>query len=796
MDWDILYSVFAPLYCTSPAWRCDNSSLAAQVQLFLLPLLLHHDEDTLMSFDKILRFLQPFCHYVLQNFSLFLLKAHHRALKYPRTIFAGLVIFTLIFGFYTTRLKILFSIQDMVGTGVPTADELTDLKERYEEGTTALLFVVPKNRDQKFTTDELCQIRKWYSFTRNTDPEIKASLSSFDAVWPVEIAPGQVKYENILKLDCSKEPRTGSDLNMVKGAFDSGPWPILKDAKNSFSLMFAFTYKNSQDAKFGSFNPKVVEPLRKTVEKELQPLIPHANLYWVGAADYQWYVLKGFQFSAVVNGAMILFLMIASRFLYGSWLSGFIYCGTLSLAGIWIYGAKALFGSEYDFLSSGLFLIMGIACLEDFTFLSSQQLKGWSWKKSMRELMIPSFLTSLLTMIGFLSLMVSDIGLIADFGLWCALGALLEFAMLYIGLPALLLLFRKNKPIWVNPKKAHLRNWIDTMKVKAIPRWLAKASLIVFPLAAFSFSKINPNDTMSNIFPPEHHFNQGLNELEAAKQWRGSVMIVMEDKYSFAEIEKIATQIKNDPRLEGNVVDYETPGHIVSWLAERKVLTQDQVHDDYFISRARKQLVDKKDVPRALLFVRDVSVLSLQKIKDVGNEICAQRCHMGGDLIAYSDLATEIPKTLVDSMWTSILLVGGVLAFIAIALNRAKHLFVMLLSSFWGPCLMVIMMAVFHIPMDFLKCIFASTLVGLAGDNAIQYIYAADEENLHDGIDVHGGASIQTALLMALTCLLYLGSYFDPPKTFGLIMTAGLVAGLVGDLWLLNGLLPKKDPRS
>jgi predicted RND superfamily exporter protein len=464
----------------------------------------------------------------------------------------------------------------------------------------------------------------------------------------------------------------------------------------------------------------------------------------------------------------------------------------LTISGVWIYGAKAMIGSEYDFLSSGLFLIMGIACLEDFTFLSSQQLIGWSWKKSMRKLMVPSFLTSLLTMIGFLSLMTSDIGLISSFGFWSAMGALIEFAMLYGALPAILILFRKNNPIWVQSEKAHLRNWISTMKVKAIPPWIAKASLIVFPIAYFSFSMINPDDTMSHIFPQKHEFNQGLNELEAAKHWRGSVMLVMHDKVPLEEVDDIAMKIKNDPRLQANIVDTETPGKIVKWLANKNVLQEDQVKDDYIVSRTRKQLIDKKDVPRALLFVRDVSVLNLQKIKSVGNEICGNRCHMGGDLIAYSDIAAEIPKTLIDSMAASIALVAGVLGFIAIALRRTKHLLVMLLSSFWGPCLMVIMMAVLHIPMDFLKCIFASTLVGLAGDNAIQYLYASEEESLHDGIEEHGGASIQTALLMACTCLLYLGSYFDPPKTFGLIMAAGLVAGLVGDLWLLNGLLPQK----
>lgn len=91
--------------------------------------------------------------------------------------------------------------------------------------------------------------------------------------------------------------------------------------------------------------------------------------------------------------------------------------------------------------------------------------------------------------------------------------------------------------------------------------------------------------------------------------------------------------------------------------------------------------------------------------------------------------------------------------------------------------------------MDFLKCIFASVLVGLTGDNAIQYLFASGRRPLTEGIHRRGAASILTNFFMAGTAMMYLASYFDPPKVFGVIMASGLIAALIGDLWLLSGLL-------
>ena len=188
-------------------------------------------------------------------------------------------------------------------------------------------------------------------------------------------------------------------LRDVKESFQNSPWPTLHDStgsplsKDQFPLIFSFTFRNAQDPKFGSFNPKVVTPIRESAEQDLRSILPNARFHWVGSGDYQWYVKKGLSFTAVVNSAIILFLLLALRLCFGTWISGLIFCCTLLLNAIWIYGAKALLGSSYDVLASGIFLILGVGALEDFVFVSAHQMRGLHWKAATQRMLVPSFFT-------------------------------------------------------------------------------------------------------------------------------------------------------------------------------------------------------------------------------------------------------------------------------------------------------------------------------------------------------------------------------------------------------------------
>jgi hypothetical protein len=106
---------------------------------------------------------------------------------------------------------------------------------------------------------------------------------------------------------------------------------------------------------------------------------------------------------------------------------------------------------------------------------------------------------------------------------------------------------------------------------------------------------------------------------------------------------------------------------------------------------------------------------------------------------------------------------------------------------------MFTLIGIFRIKVNFLTCIFASTLVGLTGDNAIQFLLSSGNESLLSGMSQRGKASIVCGSIMAVSSLVFLGSYFVPPRIFGALLSAGFLMSMVGDFWLLKALLPREE---
>lgn len=714
-----------------------------------------------------------------------------RSPKLVAVLFVGL---TLVFGGNLKNLRYLFSAQDMVGEGIPAADELPALKQRYEEGPSSVLLVLPPEGRFSFSIPELCAMRKWYSLVRSSLPQLKSATSTFDLAEPMSFREGRsVKYQNVLQMDCDSQAVERS-LQKTKEELDQAPWMAVRDSKDRLSFVFNFIYEESENSRFGNFDPGIVSHLRQTVETDLKKIVPDARIHWSGLADYQWYVKYGFRYALYINTVMVLFLTLALRLVYGTWMSALLFCGTLVLNGVWIYGGKALVGSPYDLLASGIFLILGMSGLEDFTFLSSEQLKGASWRQALRKIAVPALLTSLTTVVGFLSLCTSELAIIRRFGLWCAIGALIEWMMLFMLMPALLSVFFKKRT-WVDPDRVVLGKKTQNWSAKAIPKWTSRIALLAIPLAIGLFYRLQVNDDPAKSFPQHHPYNQALKEIQNSKGFKGTVSLVLgenlEHEDAFQRLDAFADRLAKDP-LSG-VAGYETANQMLKWFNRQSYLPGYIAKFDFSQTSAYKQVVDSDEIPRATLYINDVSIQGLKRLEGQVHQICPNgECRLAGELIAYADFASRVPKTLIDSMVVSLVLVGLIIAFIAFAFNKQRLLPQLLASSFWGPFVMLLILVAFSIPMDFLKCIVFSILIGLTGDNAIQYLFAAGDSELSSGVENRGGASIHTCLFMAITALMYLGSYFNPPKVFGSLLAAGFILALVGDLWLLNGLLAQK----
>jgi hypothetical protein len=138
-------------------------------------------------------------------------------------------------------------------------------------------------------------------------------------------------------------------------------------------------------------------------------------------------------------------------------------------------------------------------------------------------------------------------------------------------------------------------------------------------------------------------------------------------------------------------------------------------------------------------------------------------------------------------------LVGTLVLGVLRAVGQRRPLAV-LGAAFWGPAFMLAVLWWFQVPVTFLTCVFASVLLGLTGDNAIQYSCAGPRGRIVDGIGLRGGASIQVAVVMGLACLTFLGSDFVHSRRLGVLLALGFFASLIGDIWILKAVTPPGGP--
>jgi predicted RND superfamily exporter protein len=120
----------------------------------------------------------------------------------------------------------------------------------------------------------------------------------------------------------------------------------------------------------------------------------------------------------------------------------------------------------------------------------------------------------------------------------------------------------------------------------------------------------------------------------------------------------------------------------------------------------------------------------------------------------------------------------------------------MFVATLWGPVVTVGLLPLLPFHVNFVTSVFAAVVVGVAGDNAIQYWFAARRRPLEEGIDQRSEGSLQMGLCMVVgTAPLFL-SVFTPPRVLGLLLAASFLLMTLGDLFLLRGLLAWKERRA
>lgn len=515
------------------------------------------------------------------------------------------------------------------------------------------------------------------------------------------------------------------------------------------------------------------------------------KIHAAGPAVYEWYFRSALARDGLINALILLILLVFFRVFFGTWRSGLYFALTLLLTVLAVFGGLALFGVPVDLLTNNLFLMSALAGAEDFLFVSVLMMRSSdsssSLRVSLREMVLPGFFTSLTTALGFGSLGVSDLRMIRRFGYAAAGMAFVEWGAIFLFLPSFCSLAGGGAH-WTDPDRA-LRFRIKLPRLRQRGAWIA-LSLLAFAGGCFGFAHLNYDDRVSRNFPAGHEYSSDLDFLRQSRGWEGMLYVQFDDVDSFPRPDPRIDRVLGAIGSDTNIAGMENPNELLRFATQG--LSGGMAVSalgDIAESRAYKEYFSPDARARAVLYLKSSDLKDVQKTVSLIENACRDSgCRPVGESRVYLEYARKVSRTLFGSFAVSLLLVGAVLFLLGKGAGLKTRLS-LLYSSFWGPVAMIGVMALLRTAINPVTSVFAAILVGLTGDNAIQYLFAGKTGGLETGMKKQASASVLLTALLMLCSVSFLSLTLVPLRTLGYLFLAGFALCLAGDLFLLGAIL-------
>ncbi len=722
-----------------------------------------------------------------------LLIGHRKILRHPKVTLVVFFVLATAGALLATQLRINLLVDDMMDPEFETYSELVHLNKTFPEKNTALLLIGPKHPKTSLNKKSICAIRHWVLDVADRQKNLIEVNSSFGAR-RTELVDGQLRLPRLLEPDCAQ-----LDKNEVESLADgfaklrSSPWKGILVGQKNDDILIQFQFSETEPNHFWlypdkskTFRSNTVLNLKQSFENTVIKPDPQVTAVWGGVATFQGLYQEAYDHANILNILSLVLVFIVMKLLFGTFRSGFLYIFSFLAAVAPIFGAMALFKTPVDVLSNSIGLMIMISTLEDFLFLSfyMQNAKA-KWRKTFRKFLVPSFYTTLTTFIGFGSLAIGDLEIIKRFGIWAALGSLFQYLSAFYFLPALLkvfpklsLLYTKQLPIW---------KWVEYFKNLQLPKWIGLSSSFLFFLSLFAVHRVVVSDAPTQIFPDNHYANMASREFLDQRGWQATISVVFNANSTSEFNKSVIADLKKQEGIEYVENRYDIQDYFYSQMPSYFYSGIDQLWGN---SSSFHRLVNPSSGDsRAIAYVSHQDIQSVKKLNKWVKDRCQGQCHLSGSLVSYSEFGEKVLKTLLESLLVSLVLVSAVLAFLCIV-KDVKSNFPILMSAIWGPLGLICFFVVFQVPIFYITSMFASILVGLAGDNSIQFVFSKGRGSPTKGADRLGVFSIFITIAMSVLTSILFFSHFAALQKLGLIMIAGFLTMLIGDIVILRSLTP------
>lgn len=692
-----------------------------------------------------------------------------------------------ILGFGLSHLKIELDIYDVFDPSLKSSTAQWMMRDEY--GDTNSIFI-SLSSDKDITLGQACDLKNYVSKYVNTNADVSKIISPWGLRRPRTDPDGSIWYYTYLNDPCLEEPSL-----LIKNQWqnlDQTPWKFFFQGKSKNQLSFEVVFKDvKQKNGKKKFDVASIDKIVNSLKAYTSKAGPDLQMYVFGQVSIRWYIMEIMKKDSVWNAAMmVLFLLFFYAFL-GTWRAGFYYGISLFFTEIFIFGIMGLIGYPVDIMSNCLFMMTAVAGISDFLFISSSQKAGEGWKKSFIEVATPSFFTSVTTILGFLSLSLSEIPAISRFGIAAGFGALFQWTSTYLIFPALLEVFKvKNGWVRSHPRQLLNAKWFTYIN-RIYPGKVLTSILVTLSIvSAFTFSKLNIGEDILTNFPESHPLRQAYSWLDKDKGWQGQVFLLFLPEVSDIESQEIIKKIK----AQDVIAHVENPIELENFLAEEfKDSKRDMVLRE-MSNTTLKRYRSKGEYLRVPLYTNTLDVKQLQLFTTNVAETCGDKCFLAGQTMVYLEYSDRISKSLIESLFVSAITVGLLLLLLTWLQGSTAYLS-LALSAIWGPLVMMGFLWVTQLPVTSMTSIFFALIVGWTGDNGIQYLFA--NKSILEGAEMRASATLMQTLIFCGCSVFLMVQTLTPMRILGVLFFIGFIATYIGDLWILKGLLNfKRGPAS
>lgn len=429
---------------------------------------------------------------------------------------AFVVLGTLFFSYQVTQIGFDYDFEKFFPQDDPETDYFLAHREKFSSENDFVLFSLV-NEEGIFDLDFLKEARR-----------LQDSL---------EALPYVVSVQSLLNLEEPIiDPVFGSVFQRPFLRYDK-PEHYTKDSARIFSspeLINSFVTEDGQAmALLLNHQPLLSKAGCDTLAWRVENTVTHFEfdqLYKSGRSIGQGYFVKRMQMELIifVSASLILiitFLFIAFRSIWGVVVPLIVvFCSV-----IWLVGVMHVTGKEVDLLLTILPTILFVVGMSDVVHILSKYFdelrkgrpKMEAIKVSVKEVGIATFLTSLTTSIGFLTLMSSSIMPIRDFGIYSSVGVLLAYILAFTLLPAVMVLSKppslrrekKAEDFWT-PKLHTLYMWVISHR-----RAIGWGSIVLVGICAIGISRIEVNNYLLEELAEDNPMKVEFNYFE--KEYSG-----------------------------------------------------------------------------------------------------------------------------------------------------------------------------------------------------------------------------------------------------------------------------------